>query len=283
MLLKSEIPPEWETWNRRFAAPFGRGRWLPLSVRTLPVIARWCGPFSFQPNNDTRRAEYPWAWEAARLEPGMRVVEIGGAYSGFQFVLAQGGCEVINVDPGLRARGRGWPVASDRIDLLNRRFGTRVTLKNCVLEEAGIEPATCDRVFSISTIEHIPEGDIAPLMREVARILRPGGLFVATVDLFLDLIPFTNAAENRYGRNISVKNLLAASGLELVTGHPSELHGFDEFDPHRVRRRIEERELLVGARYPALVQALVLRKPPRVHPEGHPDEPRCPRAPDFKA
>lgn len=268
MLLKSELPPEWEAWNRRFAAPFGRWRWLPLPIRALPVIAEWCGPFAFQPNNDTRRAEYPWAWEAARPAPAMRVVEIGGAYSGFQFVLAQNGCEVINVDPGLRARGRGWPVAADRMDVLNRRFGTRVILKNCVLEQAGIEPGTCDRVFSISTIEHIPEGDIAPLVREVARILRPGGLFVATVDLFLDLIPFTDNAENEYGRNISIKNLIAASGLELVTGRPSDLHGFNEFDPHRVLRRIEKGELLVGAGYPALVQALVLRKSPRGHPES---------------
>ena len=68
------------------------------------------GPFTIQDNNTTRRAEYPWAYFATPLEPGLQVLELGGSLAGFQFVLDRAGCRVTNVDPGNESHGRGWPV-----------------------------------------------------------------------------------------------------------------------------------------------------------------------------
>jgi hypothetical protein len=106
-------------------------------------------------------------------------------------------------------------------------------------------------------LEHIPEPDLARIMGHVRRALRPGGTFVLTVDLFLDLAPFTDVVSNRWGKNLSMRWLVEQSGMELAHGDRSELCGFPEFEPDRITAR--RAELLVGG-YQAAVQTLVLRK-----------------------
>jgi SAM-dependent methyltransferase len=216
------------------------------------------GMFEFQLNNSIREAEYPWAFHATPLQTGMRSLDIGGSLAGFQFVLAKLGLEVHNCDPGESAHGLGWPVRPATFAKLNARFGTTVTLHNCFLEDARFPDGHFDRVFSISTIEHIPENELPGLVREVARILRPGGRFVATIDLFLDIAPFADPVSNRWGRNIDVAAMIAASGLRLTTGTTSQLHGFPDFHHRRIMAQLPD--LHIGRDYPALAQCIVLEK-----------------------
>jgi SAM-dependent methyltransferase len=190
---------------------------------------------------------------------GADVVEIGGGLSGFQFVLAKCGARVRNVDPGEAATGRGWPVSQGSIARLNRAFKTDVELLNTTLPEARLERSCADLVFSISTIEHIPPDDVAQLMREITRLLRPGGRCVLTVDLFLNLHPFSSRTENEFGTNVAPALLIAESGLQLVVGEPSELFGFPEFEPPEILARLDE--FLINEYYPVLAQCLVLEKP----------------------
>ncbi len=261
MLLRRDLPASHDEWNRTWGAPYGRslGRALPGPLRALPGVAQLVGPFGFQPNSDTRRFEYPWAYDALQLAPGMRVLEIGGSNSGFQFVLDRAGCKVVNVDPGAEARGVGWPVSPAFTARLNRRFRAGVDLRNCFIEDAGLEPGSFDRAVSISTLENVPRAEIPGMLQHVRCALAPAGLFVLTVDLFLDLIPFTDVAENKWGANVPIRWLVEESGLELAVGRPEQLYGYDEFDPDRVRARRDE--FVVGGSWPVMVQALVLRKP----------------------
>jgi len=215
------------------------------------------GYFSFQLNNTTREYEYPWCFYATDLRAGMRAVDIGGSLAGFQFVLAKHGLEVINVDPGLEAHGLGWPVDQRSIGHLNRAFGTNVRLENCFLQHAKIEAASVDRIFSISVVEHIPTAEIKPLMRKVWEILKPGGLFIATVDLFLNIKPFSSQETNKFGTNIPIPLLTEAAPFNLVTGIRSELYGYPEFSVDKCMKQLDK--LLIG-RYPTLVQCLVLEK-----------------------
>ena len=79
-----------------------------------------------------------------------------------------------------------------------------------------------------------------------------------TVDLFLDLAPFTTQASNVYGANIDVSHLLSRAGLDLVEGAPRELHGFPDFDADRILRHLPEK--LIGRGWPTLTQLVVARK-----------------------
>lgn len=165
--------------------------------------------------------------------------------------------KVINVDPGIKARGRGWPITPKFFDLLNRRFGTQVTLFPGFIEEANLKDNDFDRGVSVSVLEHIPEPDILSILKHVRRILKPGGLFILTVDLFLDLAPFSEKETNQWGKNISLRWLIEESGMDLIHGDPSELCGCPEFIPLKIVGLQEE--LLVGSSQ-AAVQTLILLK-----------------------
>lgn len=260
MIGRRQLPAHWEAWNRRWGAPYGkRTRHFVRSQGARFRAPQVVGPFGFQPDNSiTRRFEYPWAFHAVPLRRGMRAVEIGGSLAGLQFVLAGEGVKVINVDPGERA-AHGWPVNDRSISRLNKAFDTDVELRNCYIEEAGLEDGSVDLVYSISTIEHIPLELLPSILAEVNRVLVPGGHFVLTVDLFLDLEPFSYATENITGRNVDVRWLVETSGLELEQGERAELYGYPEFDPKRIMGNLFSYEY--GHYYPSLAQALVLVKP----------------------
>ena len=260
MLARRDLPPAYADWNRRWAAPFG-SHWTRRIGRrwwTWPVAASLVGPFAFQGNNDTRAFGYPWAFETLEPRAGLNVLEIGGSLSGFQFVLDRAGCRVVNVDPATESAAF-WPLDRPTFDLLNRRFGTRVVLQQSTIQDAGLPSNHFDRVVSISVIEHIPEKDIVALLEHVRRVLKPGGRFVMTIDLFLDLAPFTDATQNKFGTNVSVEWLVRESGLDLVHGEPRELYGFPAFDLARIMAQKDA--YYVGRGWPTMIQALVLAKP----------------------
>ncbi len=259
MLARRELPSAYNDWNRRWAAPFG-SRWthrIPRRCWTWPIASSLVGRFAFQTNNDTRIFEYPWAFEALQLRPGLNVLEIGGSLSGFQFVLDRSGCPVVNVDPATESEAY-WPLNRPTFERLNRRFGARVTLKQCMIHEADLPSDYFDRIVSVSVIEHIHPDDIRVLLEHVRRVLKPGGLFVLTVDLFLDLHPFSALTRNNFGTNISIEWLVRESGLALAKGEPQELHGYPEFDAMKILARKDD--YYVGRKWPVMVQALVLAK-----------------------
>src|SRR5580692_3156584 len=139
MLALSNVPENYNRWNLLHGAPYGRIPPIPWWKRkfiSAEETARLRGPFAIQLNNTIREFEYPWAFDVAKLSPGMRVLEIGGGLAGFQFVLDQFGCKVVNVDPGLARED--WPCDNASMDKLNRRFGTNVELRNTTLDKANL-------------------------------------------------------------------------------------------------------------------------------------------------
>lgn len=264
MLAPRELPDRYEAWNRTWRAPFG-GRWrsvaglLPEAITShvpVPVAARLYGPFGFMWNATTRRFEYPWTYFTIDPRPGLRVLEIGGGIAGLQFVLARAGCEVYNVDPFLDF-GSGTPLQRGRLDLharLNAAMGTDVRLHVATLDEADLE-GPFDVIYSVSTLEHIPRDDLERTLRAVTPLLGPDGRLVLTVDLFLDLAPFSSAQANRWGTNVSMRWVEEVTGCRLVDGDPAQLFGYDEFSADAVLVGLAGFNMNQG--YPELVQCAV--------------------------
>jgi 2-polyprenyl-3-methyl-5-hydroxy-6-metoxy-1,4-benzoquinol methylase len=254
--------PHFVDWNARWQAPFGpkRAMHLSLAEKLIPEVAEKIGPFAYQHNNSTRLVEFPWAFYAAELNSGIKCLEIGGAFSGLQFVLARTGVQVTNVDPFVDyGEDDAYPSDPEAIhERLNKLFGTSVALCRSTLAEAQLASRSFDRAFCISTMEHLPRAEIVRTLRTLRTVLKPGGLFVLTTDLFLDLAPFTDRRRNRWGTNVSIRWLVEQSGMQLVQGDRSELFGYPEFDPYEILGHLDR--YLVGRYYPTLAQLLVLRK-----------------------
>lgn len=253
MISSRTLPAEYDAWNRRWHAPFGRTpRWCQL-VGFNRFVMRYCGPFAWQPNNDTRRFEYPWAYDviASRGRP-LTIVEVGGGASGMQFVLARDGHRVINVDPGPAAAGKGWPLTEAGHQHLCRVFGTRVELRQTTLDQAGLPDRSADILLCLSVVEHLTPEELDQFVAHAGRVLKPDGLAVFTVDLFLDIWPFSRRPANRWGRNVNIRDLVERAGLELGDGVREELYGFPEFDPQDILANLERH--LVTNGYPCLAQ-----------------------------
>ncbi len=262
MLARKNLPRRFSEWNRQWNAPFGP-EWLrdvDLHQRFDSRLAPTLGPFAFQFNNSTRCVEYPWAFHIRKIRSGSTILEIGGALSGFQFVLARSGAHVTNVDPFLAyGAATEYPANPEELHAkLNEYFDTDVILQRSTLAEARLKDDWFDRVYCISTIEHLKRSEIQRTLREVRRILKKNGCFIATVDLFLDISPFTRKSRNRWGSNVSIRWLVERSGMRLVYGKRNELLGFPEFAPRRIAANLEN--FHVGEEYPALAQMLVLQK-----------------------
>ena len=277
MIGRRVLSPELKAWNEKWGAPFGysgnklfadgstpyRSTRHAFENPTSPDV----GPFGFQTNSYTRVLEYPWAYQAGAMEPGMKVLDVGGGISGFQFVAAQEGCRVVNVDPTARADYNRWSepglvsLTPEVHTMLNGVFGTDVTLVAERLQDAELEEASFDRVFCLSVLEHVDPAEAGSMLETTMRLLKPGGRAVLTVDLFLDLLPFGVLESNTWGINHDVGKLVKDSGMALVQGDPRELLGFPEFDRDRVVELLPE--LLVSSLYPVMTQMLVLEKAER--------------------
>jgi SAM-dependent methyltransferase len=68
------------------------------------------------------------------------------------------------------------------VEELHERFGIKYVAP-ADARATGFPDETFDVITSTATLEHIPPREIAEILRESARILRPGGLFVAAIDL----------------------------------------------------------------------------------------------------
>ena len=260
MLGLRSLPAEYAAWNKRWGAPYGFPFAQELLHQTntpLEIAARLAGPFAFQANNSTREFEYPWVYHQIDHSAPRDIIDVGGGITGMQFVLDMMGHRVRTVDPGLASGEYGWASRSFRHDGLNAAFGTSIEVHGCCLEEANLPHRAFDYVVCISTIEHAPTPAVFSLVEAALRMLKPGGRFVATVDLFLNLEPFTSRQENEFGTNIDLGAILAKVGppFTLVTGSREELYGFPEFSAAKVLENLEK--YYVGI-YPCVSQCLVL-------------------------
>jgi SAM-dependent methyltransferase len=249
-------------WNQKWGAPFGYNH--ADRIRNLSAVPRnqrfrLAGPFAFQANNTTRHHEYPWVYSQIDHNQSRAIIDVGAGLTGMQFVLSKIGHRLYCVDPGLAdGAAYGWGSTPITHADLNAAFHTDVTPFPVRLEDTGFTDSSIDYVTCVSTIEHIPFEGACSLLEKAGQLLRPGGRFVATIDLFLNLEPWTRKTQNKWGTNLNVFELLkAAPDLELVVGEPSQLYGFPEFDPDAI---LEDLEKYYIGEYPCFAQCIALER-----------------------
>src|SRR5207237_2984057 len=115
---------------------------------------------------------------------------------------------------------------------------TSVQLIRSTLPEAALAPESFDRIYCISTLEHLGKDEVTETLDEIRRVLKPDGLLILTVDLFLDVQPFTWQERNRWGSNVSLRCVMDRLNFQLVQGRMDELLGFDEFDDDKFLERL---------------------------------------------
>jgi len=125
--------------------------------------------------------EYPYSILSAELQPGMMVADIGCGMTAFTIYLKDYvRCDVTGVDPdvfdsGIKYKGHG--VSQEFLS----NTGLRVLRGD--ITDIPLETDSQDRVFCISVMEHVTPDVRLQGMREIARILKPGGRAIVTVDM----------------------------------------------------------------------------------------------------
>lgn len=145
----------------------------PFFQRTLQRLDELTGRESISYLHPSKRWEYPWALERARLAPDSRVLDAGCGASIFPVYLSELGHQVTAVDrqpPNGLAASHG--VAIDYVcsDLTELPFAER----------------SFDAVFCISVIEHLGHAGVTTALQELRRVVKPGGRLLITTDYYED-------------------------------------------------------------------------------------------------
>lgn len=128
--------------------------------------------------------EYPYVHQhikrlaASRGNENLHIVDYGSGVTFFPFAVAKLGCHVtcLDIDP---------ICVSDMARAISCANAGSGSVRSALIEPARtpIEPSSCDVVYCISVLEHIP--DCHEVVDQIARLLRPRGLLILTIDIDL--------------------------------------------------------------------------------------------------
>jgi SAM-dependent methyltransferase len=121
-----------------------------------------------------RRWEYAKAITETGVGVGNVVLDAGGAHTVFSYELARLGATCFSVDLDERKVYLGEKAA--------KKLGLKIHHSVQDLRSLGFSNDTFDYVFCICVIEHIPYYDQPKALRELARVLKPGGILVVSFD-----------------------------------------------------------------------------------------------------
>jgi 2-polyprenyl-6-hydroxyphenyl methylase/3-demethylubiquinone-9 3-methyltransferase len=109
-----------------------------------------------------------WFSHEAGSWSGRRVLDVGCAGGFMSEAIAREGAEVIGLDPALPA------IAAARAHAAAQHL--RIAYQAGLAEAIPLADASMDRVVCVDVFEHV--GDLRRCCREIARVLKPGGLLL---------------------------------------------------------------------------------------------------------
>lgn len=133
----------------------------------------------YTPESERRKLwENAWVFYHSQVKAGHRVLDIGGASTAFVFYLASVGCSVKVIDNDWSCCGTIY-----NTNYVAKRMKWDVeAIDRDIASSIPFPDASFDRVFSICTIEHLSSTVRRRMMKEVRRVLKPGGIVGITVD-----------------------------------------------------------------------------------------------------
>lgn len=181
--------------------------------------------------------EYPWAILYGAFEPGMKVLDCGCGRGFLQIYLALKGCNVSSVDISTlktRCIKKLWhqvskyklPIREDKtiaIRNLAKRYNTTIDFHVASISRLPFENEQFDRVYSISVLEHMKQGEDEKAVMEMSRVLKIGGKLLVTVDFSPKPVPRRSYNEK------DIHRLIGISGLKILGEYN---YRFDSWEKH---------------------------------------------------
>jgi SAM-dependent methyltransferase len=158
-----------------------------------------------------RRLELEVLTRYLELDGGRRILDVGSGKGAFCGALARSGYETVGVDPSLAA-----------VAIAKTYVNPRGLFVLGSGESVPFSPGSFDRAVSVCVLEHTR--DDARVLREVHRVLKPGGVFALTVDC-LDSPHVSESFRDHHRReyrcnqlysDAKLRKLLADAGFETL-------------------------------------------------------------------
>lgn len=203
----------------------------------------------------SRSAEYAFALEMLEAHSDEVVFDIGTGTSACMVYAAQRGLTVAASDYDPYVEDIPSRCSAVRDSPLRERF--HILRANGM--QLPVPDASLTRVFCISTVEHIPEdGDLA-VMREIARVLAPGGRAVVTTEGFSE--HFSYWEERPFHVGFQYQEVESARGVpEEASPTQSSLGFYRFYDPEALEARLATVEGLHCIEHGFLIDRLNIRR-----------------------
>lgn len=219
----------------------------------------------------SRLWEYPFAILAADLQPGMACADVGCGRTPFTVYLSRHpGIQVTGFDPDVGGDEKRTTAFGVNADFVRR---TGLDIRPCGMVRLEAPDNHFDRVFCLSVIEHLDAPTARAGLREMARILKPGGRLIVTMDVAIhettcDADPLSLIWESGLlvAGEVDLRWPRRRLGIGYHGGLPADVYGMVL---EKSAAEVESRYAEPGAAVPAVASSAIpaLRQPRWVDPE----------------
>ncbi len=184
----------------------------------------------------------PWIEDVGQFGKGQKILEVGGAYSLLPKYLADKyDLEAwVGDDFGLKENEQIWSRWGDPFELPKKYPNVNYVFENFGTFSQQYPDLYFDRIFTVSTLEHIPFKNRLSVLKDMHRCLKPGGLQLHSIDIPIksvrnilitslgDKYPLIRKIYKKaLSETTSWINLLQDSGVEVSIHIPNSLQLLD--------------------------------------------------------